>query len=160
MMHSITQEIVDPELNTLATQMLLNSQTWVLAFLQFADEHHNEMVAAPSTTKKETWELTKALMAEVLRNLRSARNVVRNVRQTDRLMHIWGCLKGHTAMKEFTEHSFRDHASLAGIQTRFILKRKTDLDGLDKITTKTSTIEAKINAVGQRVTTLEKKSKT
>jgi hypothetical protein len=74
-------------------------------------------------------------------------------------MHVWGCLKGHEAMQEFMDLTFRDHPSLAGIQTRFVLKRKTDLDGLDKVTTKLSTAEAKINGIGQRVSNLEKKSK-
>ena len=152
----LSHEIEDPQLQMLATMMLNKSQVWVTNFMSFGEKFHGEMAAAPSMTPKEAWTLTRNMMGEVLRHARKARNSVATTRESDRLMHVWGCLKAHMAMEEFRIHQFRDHPALAGIQTRFLVKRKTDIDGLSRLTTRMTSAENKLGIVSQEVKNLRK----
>jgi hypothetical protein len=62
-------------------------------------------------------------------------------------------------MQAYASNHFHNHPSLAGIQTRFVIKRKTDVDGLEKSSIKVSNLDAKHNGLTQRVDTLTKELK-
>lgn len=157
--HTIEQSVTDPELRRLASTMLDKANAWCLAFMQFAEEFYMEMSLAPSMTGQEAWGLTKNMMGEVLREVRTARNVVKSTVQTDRTMHIWGCLRGQVVMQEFQTKFFRNHPALTGIQTRFLVKRKVDLDGLSKVNKQIKDLNTKVGALSQDQKTLENKLK-
>jgi len=143
-------------LRTLAEGMVSRAAEDVRDFLRFVDEFYEEMNAAASMSSVEAWELTKTAMSEILKDIRCARNRVKNHRQTDRTMHVWGVLLGHAAVKEYTDRSWKNHHHLAGIQMRFVLKRKSDLDGLEQVNAKHKALENKLNGITQRFDKVEK----
>jgi len=158
-MSAITAEIGDIDVRTLARSMLTTTQIWIHSFCAFVDEFYAEMSSAPSMSEAESWTLTKSLMGEILSSIRVARSVVREQRQTNRLMHIWGALKAHEAMRQYLDKEFRDHAGLSGLQMRFLMKRKTDIDGMERVSAKLTLLENKLSAFGQKVDTVSKEVK-
>jgi hypothetical protein len=154
---SINMELGDPELNTLASGMLAKSVSFVHEWIRFLEEYHAEMASSSGMSKDEAWKLTKALVGEVLRDLRLGRNGVRTSRQSDPLNHIWGAVKAHGVMRKYVGHHFKDHPALGGIQTRHFLKRRLDANNLEKLTAMQATSQAKINAITQKLNMVEKK---
>ena len=135
--NSINQELRDmPELLNLARTMLMTTRSFVLDLTRFVDDFYNEMNLAASMSETEAWVLTRTLLAEILKEIRKARGTVEHSRVKEPLLTIWGALKAHTVMKRYVEKEFRDDPALAGILNRYLIKRKTDLDGLDGLKTK------------------------
>ena len=159
---SINHRITNSELHSLAVSMLMTTQTFMTAFIQFGEEVHCEMSLSDSMNAQDAWDLTKNMMGEVFRQIRDARNAVADIREYEPEMHIWGAFKAHMVMKEFTLAFFRDHPSLTGIQTRFLVKRKGDKDGvstnLTRLTSRVTSLEMKHNAVAQQVKDLVKEA--
>jgi hypothetical protein len=84
-----------------------------------------------------------------------ARNIVADTRTSEPLLHVWGALKAHEKMQEFTELRFKDHSALTGIYTRFVMRRKTDLDGLVPITRKLTAMEVQVKAMERHIASLQ-----
>jgi hypothetical protein len=152
--NSINQELRDmPELLNLARTMLMTTRSFVLDLTRFVDDFYNEMNLAASMSETEAWVLTRTLLAEILKEIRKARGTVEHSRVKEPLLTIWGALKAHTVMKRYVEKEFRDDPALAGILNRYLIKRKTDLDGLDGLKTK-------LNLLTTRLTTLDSSFKS
>ena len=48
-------------------------------------------------------------------------------------MHVWGAMKALEIAKEYKELKWRNHPKLAGFQMCFVLKRKTDPEGVESL---------------------------
>ena len=63
---SISFDIKNGSLKSLANLLLDTTVSWIGGFVQFAEEYHAEMLGSPSMTEKEAWQLMKDMMAQVL----------------------------------------------------------------------------------------------
>ena len=158
--NEIDNRLADGPLKTLAMGMVTKTEQYIYSFLKFVDDFYQEMNAASSLSSQEAWDVTKQAIGEVLTDIRTARNKVKTERETNRIMHVWGAMLGLERVLEYHKRSWRNHPNLAGLQMRFVLKRKTDVDGLEQFKTKHKSLEASLNALKQTLTSVQKELKT
>jgi len=141
----------------LAEEMLMRTRQFVQDFASFIQTFHGEMDAAVAIKKGEAWDLCKAIMGEILRELSLARGSVKYLCEDEPSFYIWGALRAHEVMARFSAHSFHDDPALAGILVRFMLKRRNDIDGNERISQRISTLDGRVTALTTDVKTLKKK---
>jgi hypothetical protein len=142
-------------LRELAKTMLEDSREFIYQLVKFVNDFYAEMSEAQSMTSAEAWLLTRTLLQEVLMKIRETRNEVELSREEQPLLHIWGALKAHVVMARFNANGIRNDPALTGALVRFILKRKTDVDGMESVSNKIRTLE---NKVRQAETELRRKA--
>ena len=141
---SITQGITNREIRDLAKQMLDRTKEFVLDMCHFVEDFYAEMAASNAIPGEEAWSLTCSLLFEIFRDIRKARSVVKMVKETQPLFHIWGALRTHEVMERFTSNQFRDDPALTGILVRHIVQRKNNLDGTAQLTRKLAITDGKV----------------
>jgi hypothetical protein len=140
---SINRQLGAGSARDMAKMMLDDSREFVYELVQFVNEFYAEMSQAPSMSLAEAWLLTRNLLQEILMEIRDTRNEVMHSRGNEPLLHIWGALKAHVVMTRYRSKGIRNDPSLSAILVRFILKRKTDLEGMEAIGGKIKSLESK-----------------
>ena len=100
----------------------------------------------------EAWDLTKEVMGAILKDLTMARGVVVGIRENSPGFHIRGALKAHEVMQCYQDAQFQDDPALSGV-----LKRRTDIDGNNKLVSKLGNVTEKLpndaaTSLGKEVT--------
>jgi hypothetical protein len=150
-MNSIQQDLGDPDARELAKEMASRTRNFILNLVRFINEFFGEMRVAPSMTDAEAWELVLNMLAEIFREISKARSVVAHSRISEPSLHIWGALRAHEVMHRLESCDFRDDPTLNGILTRFVFKRKVDLDGLEAIKTRLTSVEGRVKGLDRDV---------
>ena len=99
----------------------------------------------------EAWDLTKEVMGAILKDLTMARGVVVGIRENSPGFHIRGALKAHEVMQCYQDAQFQDDPALSGVP-----KRRTDIDGNDKLVSKLAVLEARERTAGAELGLLKK----
>jgi hypothetical protein len=141
---SISRELRDPDVRELAKEMLDKSREFVVDLCHFVEEFYAEMSESTAITPEEAWRLTTALIYEVFSELHTARSIVKQAKEAESLLHVWGALKTQEVMQRFVDNQFRDDSALTGILVRHIIRRKNDADGSGAMGRKITTLEGKL----------------
>ena len=124
--------------------MLDRTKEFVLEMCHFVEDFYKEMAHSSAIQGDEAWSLTSALLFEVFHDLRKARSIVKVIKETEPLFHIWGALKTHEVMERLSRNQFRDDPILTGILVRHIVQRKNDVDGNVSLARKISVTDGKV----------------
>jgi len=143
------------ELRDLALDMLNDTKQFVLDLVRFVDDYFAEVSSASAVTEEDAWVLVSSMLAEIISEMRIARNLVKHSRVNNDMYHIWGALKTHVIMKRFSAANFINDSALSGVVVRFLMKRKTDLDGMTGVNRKVTACEGKITTVANDVKALK-----
>jgi hypothetical protein len=96
------------------------------------------------------------IMGELFRELSLARGTVKYLCEDSPSFYIWGALRAHAIMARFSDHSFHDDPALAGILVRFMLKRRNDIDGTEKLSQRIATLDGRVTAQNADIRALKK----
>jgi len=144
---AIETGLPDRELRDLALDMLNDTKQFVFDLVRFVDDYYAEVSCASAVSEEDEWTLVSSMLAEIISEMRIARNLVKHSRANNEMYHIWGALKTHVVMKRFAAANFINDSALSGVVVRFLMKRKTDLDGLTGVNRKITACEGKVATV-------------
>jgi hypothetical protein len=136
--------------------MLMKTRELIGEFCGFVEDFYSEMNGAPAMSAGEAWALTKELMGVIFKDLAMARGFVDGIRENSPGFHIWGALKAHEVMQRYRDAQFQDDPALSGVLTHFMLKRRTDIDGNDKLVSKLAALEARERTAGAELALIKK----
>jgi hypothetical protein len=152
---AIDTELANNQLRELATGMLVDTKQFVLDLVRFVDDYFFEVSTTPAISEADAWTLVSSMLGEVLTEMRVARNQVKHSRVTNELYHIWGALKAHEVMRRYSKAGFKNDPAMAGVVVRFLMKRKTDIDGLSAVNRKMTAADGKLATALTDIRTLK-----
>jgi cell division protein YceG involved in septum cleavage len=124
--------------------MLDKSREFVVDLCHFVEEFYSEMAESTAITPEEAWRLTTALIYEVFSELHNARSIVKQAKEAESLLHVWGALTTQEVMQRFVDNQFRDDSALTGILVRHIIPRNNEADGSGAMGRKITRLEGKL----------------
>jgi hypothetical protein len=141
---SINNVFTDCEVQDLAREMLDKSKELIIDLCHFVKDFYTEMTESSAMSPEEASLLTTNLIFKIFREFSAARLAVKQVKETEPLLHLWGTLKTHEIMEQIAVNQFRDNPALKDILVRHIIKRNNNVDGTDQITKKIALPEGKV----------------
>jgi hypothetical protein len=105
------------------------------------------MSQASALCESEAWTLTASLLFKIIREMNTARSIVKQARESEPLLYVWWALKTHEVMERFMANHFRDDPALTGILVQHIIPRRNNVDSTSKLTIKIVFMEGKLATV-------------
>jgi hypothetical protein len=149
----ISTEIENSQVRDLAKTMLAKSKEFIMDMCHFVEEFYKEMAESSAISPENAWTLTSTLLFEIFKERTKARSIVKQVRERNPLLHVWGTLKTHEVMERFSRNRFKEDPALTGILVQHIVRRKNNVDGSGQLSRKLGLLEGKVGTVTNEVKT-------
>jgi hypothetical protein len=129
-------------------------------YQEVAEKFFDHMSKSQGVTADEAWQLTRRMAGEIFERLHRSRHRIERLGQHDPRYFVYGALLTHQTMSGFTAHAnFEDHEALQGILVRFLIKQRTDLQGLEKLRMDQEKLKNDLVLTKQKLNTLDNKVK-
>jgi len=154
------ERMQNEKLRGLAQHMATDSLKFIDRFIRFTEKFFDHMSKSQGVTADEAWQLTRRMAGEIFERLHRSRHRIERLGQHDPRYFVYGALLTHQTMSGFTAHAnFEDHEALQGILVRFLIKQRTDLQGLEKLRMDQEKLKNDLVLTKQKLNTLDNKVK-
>ena len=139
---------------TIAYNSVTTSISFIESLLVFIDDIYRELTRA-KFSKTKAWALVTRLIRRIFMDIAVPRNSVQNQFRTGQDEIIckqifWAEIQSLEIMNQFKAHAFKDHPAIASEYVKFLVTN-TGIESLEKLVTKMSSIEEKINEMAKGV---------
>ena len=160
MVRAHIEEMLEPRsmVYKLASEMVTASYHFHMEYNKYVNRYYRNLAASTGVTEAEAWGIVMHMSDALFAFLRKARAPMKMMAENGNpIMYVWGALLTHQAAREFIKGAqIEDHPVMQGVQLRFIMKKKSDLHGLDRVNTDIRSLTNQIKDLKAKVTALEK----
>ena len=134
---AMDQELEDSTFSELSTEvravakaMLATSNTWLISMIGFVNKYYHDLVNGGESKEEEVWSHVSQCLRVMFRLISKVRTrcstriggCYDSKRRAPALM--WGALQAHLLMKEYVDHQFKNHPSIAPVLTRHLFAHR------------------------------------